>query len=168
MPDFSVFISGPPPTHTQQERKISWKYRRTYLDPKAKKDRARLQSELNKALLQPSNETIRYPNGTVKKKAIKDALHMPWNDSVAMEVIFYFATKDKKLWGKPKSTKPDLDNLLKSLLDSLQAVGVVTNDSRFSHITVQKYWCSPDEQGIDIHIHKEGDDNNGSNQTRKK
>lgn len=143
-----------PPTHTQQERKISWKQHRTYLDPKAKKDRQRIIDCIADTLNGPSEERARYPNGVVKPIRVRDAYGFPWDEAVELRIRFVFGTKDKKKSGY-KSTKPDLDNLLKSILDSLQIAGVITNDSRVVRIEAEKYWCRTEsKEGIELVLKK--------------
>ena len=45
--------------------------------------------------------------------------------------------------GAPHTARPDLDNLLKTLGDRLQAMGVVADDSRVCQWDASKAWCDP-------------------------
>lgn len=54
-------------------------------------------------------------------------------------LIFRFATKNRKLWGEFKRTRPDADNLLKSILDVL-----FKEDSHICDGRVIKVWAEHD------------------------
>ena len=45
-----------------------------------------------------------------------------------------------------KSTKPDLDNVVKAVTDGLEAGGLVVNDSRFCRVVATKEWAAKGEQ----------------------
>lgn len=50
--------------------------------------------------------------------------HRPLNPSdkpIKLTVLFAFDTKNKKLWGQPKPTRPDTDNYLKLFKDCMSA-----------------------------------------------
>lgn len=42
-------------------------------------------------------------------------------------VVFGIPTKDKRLWGTPHMKRPDVDNLLKGLMDAVKEDGYVHN-----------------------------------------
>lgn len=54
----------------------------------------------------------------------------PCTKPVKLVIWFAFNVKDKKLWGKPKPTKPDTDNFLKLFKDCMQATGYFKDDSQ--------------------------------------
>lgn len=64
----------------------------------------------------------------------------PLEGPLKLTVSFNFSTDDKKKWGKPKTTRPDTDNMIKALKDVLTAAGFWKDDSQVCHETVSKYW----------------------------
>ena len=50
---------------------------------------------------------------------------------LGFEIVFYMPRTDSQKRKLYPNTKPDLDNLIKGLLDPLESAGVVKNDSRF-------------------------------------
>lgn len=60
--------------------------------------------------------------------------------------------------GEPKTTKPDMDNVVKTINDVLENVGVIANDSRICDLRVIKAYSEP--AGIFIRI-EELEDVNG-------
>ncbi len=53
---------------------------------------------------------------------------MGWSDRLRLYVMVY----------PPDNRKRDLDNLLKAVLDSLQAANVFLNDSQIDHLTISR------------------------------
>lgn len=71
--------------------------------------------------------------------------------------FFYKHTKDSERAAKRsgcnlirKSTRPDVDNLAKSVLDSLVDAGVVKDDGLIYHLSLQKFYCEREFIAIDI------------------
>lgn len=60
---------------------------------------------------------------------------------VKLSVIFYFDVKNKSLWGKPKTTKPDLDNYLKLLKDCMTEAGYWVDDALVVDERTKKYYA---------------------------
>jgi Holliday junction resolvase RusA-like endonuclease len=58
--------------------------------------------------------------------------------------------KREQLAGQPHMVKPDLDNLVKAILDSLS-----DSDQTCWSITARKYYASPDHAGVNILIETE-------------
>lgn len=86
-----------------------------------------------------------YDKGNIEaaKKEFINALkeHKPVRPAekpVKLVVWFAFDVKDKKLWGKPKPTRPDTDNYLKLFKDCMTDVG---------------FWLD-DAQVVDEHVYK--------------
>jgi Holliday junction resolvase RusA-like endonuclease len=68
----------------------------------------------------------------------------PFSSGVRLSVVFFFehlksATEKQKNMRIYKTTRPDLDNLLKNLLDSLQGVCFV-NDGQICELTASKFY----------------------------
>ena len=55
----------------------------------------------------------------------------------------YYGVKNKKLWGNPKDTRPDIDNGIKLLLDALNGLAW-EDDGQVVKITAEKYYSSFD------------------------
>ena len=54
--------------------------------------------------------------------------------------LFFDVKRPKKLWGTYKTTRPDLDNYAKELIDSMTAVGYWEDDSEIADLHVVKYY----------------------------
>ena len=52
----------------------------------------------------------------------------------------------KNISGNYKTNKPDLDNLTKLVLDSLENCGFFRNDSQIASIVADKYYCELSEE----------------------
>jgi Holliday junction resolvase RusA-like endonuclease len=48
--------------------------------------------------------------------------------------------KKAEMWGNPHTSKPDIDNLVKAVLDALNGVAFC-DDSQIYEITSRKIWC---------------------------
>lgn len=53
---------------------------------------------------------------------------------------FYFDVKDKKKWGLPKTTMPDVDNYCKAFLDQMTKCGFWADDAQVYRLVAEKYW----------------------------
>lgn len=67
-----------------------------------------------------------------------------------VEVVFVFKKVLKK--GEPNNhtSKPDLDNLLKPLFDSLTQSGIIKDDSQFGKLSASKIYDSEDRITINL------------------
>lgn len=72
----------------------------------------------------------------------KNRLTAPHFDGpVYLAVTFTHSTKTKKLHGQPKTTKPDLDNEVKLLIDVLADLGFFTvGDQQICFLLLRKLW----------------------------
>lgn len=70
----------------------------------------------------------------------------PWNGPVALSVAFAYETKSEKKNGLWKITKPDTDNLMKTLKDCMTACGFWWDDAQVVEESASKYW------DVDPHI----------------
>lgn len=62
------------------------------------------------------------------------------NGALELTVIWTFAVKDKKKWGKRKTTKPDTDNLQKLLKDCMTRTYFWEDDAQVCREVIEKYW----------------------------
>ena len=67
-----------------------------------------------------------------------------------MSVYFFYrpAQFPRRLWGRPKTTKPDTENVLKLLKDAIEDSGIAFADDAqvFDEHTVKRYVANPDTQ----------------------
>lgn len=71
-------------------------------------------------------------------------------------MTFWNAIKQKKKWWQFKTTRPDLDNLMKNLQDYMTKLGYYTDDSQIVVLIAKKYYL--DKNQIDIEIEEASDD----------
>ncbi len=74
--------------------------------------------------------------------------------AVKAKIWFFLPCKDKQPKGKPRV--PDLDNLVKFVLDSLNGV-VYMDDKQVVHVTACKHWSSMHEKGCTLMSFQEAD-----------
>lgn len=66
----------------------------------------------------------------------------PVEGAVRLLIVLYFDKKSpKKLWGKFKITRPDIDNFCKALIDQMTKVGFWIDDSQIADYHVKKYYA---------------------------
>ena len=102
---------------------------------------------LPKGTAQQKGVAIRYKNGAPYiqhyKKANVAALReefmymlnryappVPYEGAIRLNVLICFDVKDRKLWGKYKTTRPDGDNYIKELKDAMTECGFWHDDSQ--------------------------------------
>ena len=69
---------------------------------------------------------------------------------IKLSVTFHYAIKQKKKWWQWKTTKPDLDNLLKGLQDYMTKLGYYVDDSQISCLEVKKFYSEKNSIEIEI------------------
>lgn len=69
---------------------------------------------------------------------------------IILDVIFTFKHQKKKLWGKYKPTRPDLDNLMKNLQDYMTKLGYYADDSQIVVLCARKFYGSRNKIEIEI------------------
>lgn len=72
------------------------------------------------------------------------------NIPLKLSVTLFYAIKQKKKWGLPKTTKPDLDNLLKNLQDYMTKLGYYVDDSQICWLEVKKFYSEKNSIEIEI------------------
>ena len=65
----------------------------------------------------------------------------PSDKPIRLSVTFYFNVKDKKKWGKYKTTVPDVDNYSKAFIDQMTRCGYWKDDSQIAELYLEKRWC---------------------------
>lgn len=60
--------------------------------------------------------------------------------ALSVAINFYIPVKDKRLWGKPHDKRPDVDNYIKQVLDSLNTI-VWRDDGQIYHIDSRKLYA---------------------------
>lgn len=64
----------------------------------------------------------------------------PIEGAVRVEIGFYYPARRKKDIGAPKVTRPDLDNMAKSIIDAAMAVGYFKDDSQICELHLSKIY----------------------------
>lgn len=65
----------------------------------------------------------------------------PSNKPIKLSVWFYFDVKNKKLWGQPKTTRPDTENYLKLFKDCMSKCGWWQDDAQVVDEHIKKYYA---------------------------
>ncbi len=65
----------------------------------------------------------------------------PARGAIHLVVRWFFPTKDKRKWGKWKTTRPDTGNVQKMFLDEMTKVGFWIDDAQIVVEHVEKYWA---------------------------
>ena len=61
-----------------------------------------------------------------------------FEDAVYLDITFYYQIKAKNRWGQWKTSKPDLDNSVKSLQDVMTRMGFWKDDSQIALLKLKK------------------------------
>ena len=66
----------------------------------------------------------------------------PSDKPIRLTVIFYFDIKrPKKIWGKYKTTRPDVENFYKEIADVMTDCGFWVDDSQIVDLRLTKYYA---------------------------
>lgn len=68
----------------------------------------------------------------------------------SIKIISVFASKNKRLWGLPQVSKPDLDNLLKAQIDRVIAQVMPQDDSHIGELTTKKVYGRDSQIKVEI------------------
>lgn len=78
----------------------------------------------------------------IYENAIREALDgrepPMFEDAVYLDITFYYQIKAKNRWGQWKTSKPDLDNSVKSLQDVMTRMGFWKDDSQIALLKLKK------------------------------
>lgn len=79
---------------------------------------------------------------THQLKWFKNRIKQPIKGAVALTIILYFDIKGpKKVWGTPKTTRPDCDNYAKELIDCMTDLGFWEDDAQICDLRIKKYYA---------------------------
>lgn len=88
----------------------------------------------------------------VKQEATKNRPSAPVDAPVSVFMDFYLPRPKRPRYDVP-AVKPDVDKLARSVLDGLEAAGVITNDSRVTKLRATKHYANTTTPpGADIAI----------------
>ena len=88
----------------------------------------------------------------VKQEATKNRPSEPIDAPVSVFMDFYLPSPKRPRYDVP-AVKPDVDKLARSVLDALEAAGVITNDSRVTKLRATKHYANDaTPPGADITI----------------
>lgn len=81
-------------------------------------------------------------NYELQKNLLMNKPKVPYDKGVAitLKVYFIYGTKDKKKWGKRKTTRPDGDNLMKGFQDYMQLYRYFIDDAQIAPLIVDRFW----------------------------
>lgn len=81
-------------------------------------------------------------NYELQKNLLMNKPKVPFDKGVAitLKVYFIYWTKDKKKWGKRKTTRPDGDNLMKGFQDYMQLYRYFMDDAQIAPLIVDRFW----------------------------
>lgn len=113
-----------------------------------------------KRFRQVNGKVVSYDPDNVKEARllfeITLAPHVPEEKIVGkpirLKTMWLFDTKNKKRWGTFKLTKPDTDNSVKLLKDTMTRLGFWEDDALVVIDDIQKYWAMPGKSGIYVEI----------------
>lgn len=88
----------------------------------------------------------------VAQEAAKNRPSEPIDAPVSVYMDFYLPRPKRPRYDAP-AVKPDVDKLVRAILDSLEVSGVLTNDSRVTHLKAVKHYATDiTPPGADISI----------------
>ncbi len=81
-------------------------------------------------------------NYELQKNLLMNKPKVPFDKGIAitLKVYFIYRTKDKKKWGKRKTTRPDGDNLMKGFQDYMQSYRYFMDDAQIAPLIVDRFW----------------------------
>ena len=102
------------------------------------------------------NEVIAYHN-RLAYHLLRYRPEKPLTGPVGLYITWMFPTDKKKDWGRPKTTRPDLDNMAKGILDVLTELKFWKDDNQVVELCLVKYWSSPEGAGTFINLYYDHD-----------
>ncbi|QUY65113.1 RusA family crossover junction endodeoxyribonuclease [Helcococcus kunzii] len=121
------------PSITAQQKRVTWNHKK------------------NKPIFYDS-EKLKDVKEMFRAHTFKYAPKKPFTGPIRLVVKWCYKTKDLKKIGTLKITKPDTDNLIKALKDSMTLVGYWKDDAQVASEINEKYWDYI--SGVYIYIQK--------------
>lgn len=88
------------------------------------------------------SKTLKETERIYKAQLLPHRPEKPAEGAVRLFIVLYFDKKSpKKLWGKFKTTRPDVDNFCKALVDQLTQAGFWKDDAQIVDYRVKKYYA---------------------------
>lgn len=78
----------------------------------------------------------------------------PMQGAIGLSAEFHFGTPRKRLWGTPKITRPDTDNMIKALKDALTKADYWGDDAQITKEYCAKYWCRPEDARVVVIVYE--------------
>lgn len=76
---------------------------------------------------------------------------MPLDGALSVNMVFCYLTKTKSKHGHPKDTKPDLDNLAKTVCDAMGRLGWFSSgDQQIADLRITKIWDKVEGLRVEI------------------
>lgn len=136
---FQALIPGEPPRATAQQKGYN-RYTGQYYK--------------KKSVLEAAEKYDFYIRQAMKEVELKEGFTFPTEAPVEVFIRFVFSTKNKKLQGEPKTTRPDCDNMGKQLVDELTACQLVKDDALIYNLNISKWWARKEEApGVYVSLH---------------
>lgn len=76
----------------------------------------------------------------------------PLDGALEVGINFYYPTKRPHKDGEPKTTRPDVDNMAKALVDVLTDLGFWHDDGQIAALHITKSYCNP--SGVRVRIER--------------
>jgi Holliday junction resolvase RusA-like endonuclease len=89
------------------------------------------------------SDRLREAEDAICARLARMAPERPMTGPVEVEVRVCFPAGEAHGQGEPMTSKPDVDNVLKTLLDCMVRVGIIEDDRRVVSLTALKAWMDP-------------------------
>lgn len=86
------------------------------------------------------SKTVREARALYREQLEQFAPETPLTNPISMTIVFCYATKDKKKVAQPKTSRPDVDNMVKLVLDVMTECGYWEDDSQVAILKIEKFW----------------------------
>jgi len=101
-------------------------------------------------------DNVKEAKALYKEKLTPYAPPEPMEGAISIAIMFRFPTSNKKLIGQPKTTKPDVDNSIKVILDLLTELKYWHDDNQVFAVHASKIWVEKGKGGIQFAIFERG------------
>lgn len=88
------------------------------------------------------SKTLLETESLYRTKLLPHKPKTPSGSPIRLFIVLYFDKKSpKKLWGRYKTTRPDVDNFCKALIDQMTHVGYWEDDSQVADLHIIKRYA---------------------------